>query len=74
MNAAKQELARLARANAAFDWRLSVWLDGARGGAEAKAWQNRSAALFFLARNGLGNKLFLNGLRRQCPLSRSNAR
>ncbi len=74
MNAAKQELARLARANAAFDWRLSVWVDGARGGADGMAWQSRNAALLFLARKRLGNKIFLNGLRRKCPLSRSNAR
>lgn len=57
MNAAKQELARLARANAAFDRHLGVWVDGARGGADAMAWKDRNAPLFFLVRKGLGNKI-----------------
>ena len=55
---AGQELARLARANAAGDWRFTEWFDGARGTADGMAGQSWNAALFLLAREGLEHKIF----------------
>ncbi|TRZ94318.1 MAG: glycoside hydrolase [Rhodocyclaceae bacterium] len=55
---AAQELARLARTNAAGDWRFTEWFDGAHGAPEGMAGQTWNAALFLLAREGLENKIF----------------
>ena len=55
---AAQELARLAQANAAGDWRFTEWFDGASGTADGMAGQTWNAAMFLLAREGLKSKIF----------------
>jgi hypothetical protein len=55
---ATSELARLARANAAGDWRFTEWFNGERGTAEGMAGQTWNAALFLLAREGLQTRIF----------------
>lgn len=55
---AQQELARLAQANAAGDWRFTEWFNGSRGNAEGMAGQTWNAALFLLAREGLHRRIF----------------
>lgn len=52
------ELGRLARANAAGNWRFTEWFDGVSGAAEGMAGQSWNAAIFLLAREGLDHKIF----------------
>ena len=56
--AARQELVRLAQANAAGNWRFTEWFDGASGAAEGMAGQSWNAALFLLACEGLERRIF----------------
>ena len=51
-------LARLARANAAGNWRFTEWFDGASGTAEGMAGQSWNAALFLLVCAGLDHEIF----------------
>jgi len=55
---ARRELVRLARANAAGNWRFTEWFEGERGTSEGMAGQSWNAALFLLAREGLDKKIF----------------
>ncbi|MBI2277843.1 MAG: glycoside hydrolase [Dechloromonas sp.] len=55
---AAQELLGLARANAAHGWRFTEWFHGRSGHPEGMPGQSWNAAMFLLARHGLGNRVF----------------
>jgi hypothetical protein len=55
---AAQELVRLAQANAVGDWRFTEWFEGSAGSPHGMAGQTWNAALFLLAREGLGKNIF----------------
>jgi len=55
---ARQQLARLAQANAVDDWRFTEWFDGSDGTARGMAGQSWNAALFLLANEALGKTIF----------------
>jgi hypothetical protein len=55
---ARQELVRLARANAVDDWRFSEWFEGDTGTPHGMPGQTWNAALFLLAHEGLGKAVF----------------
>jgi glycogen debranching enzyme len=55
---ARQELARLALANAVDDWRFTEWFDGTDGTPRGMAGQTWNAALFLLANEGLEKTIF----------------
>lgn len=51
-------LAALARANAANGWQFNEWFHGLTGHAEGMTGQSWNAAMFLLARHGLGERVF----------------
>jgi len=55
---ARQQLARLAQANAVDDWRFTEWFDGSDGTPRGMAGQTWNAALFLLANEALGKTIF----------------
>ena len=57
-SAARQELARLAQANAVDNWRFSEWFEGSTGEPHGMAGQTWNAAIFLLACDGLEKAVF----------------
>ena len=55
---AARELAGLARANAADDWRFTEWFHGLTGSPEGMPGQTWNAAMFLLARHALTARVF----------------
>ena len=55
---ARQELARVAQANAVDDWRFTEWFEGTDGTPRGMAGQTWNAALFLLANEGLEKTIF----------------